>query len=179
MSLEHARQDVSDDPGLACFSGDLTRFRTIKFASRSECALAVLAEKFIPGWECRTGETFHIKVGPKEVDFFINSAWVEYHPTTRWDWKSSEAAAAYGEHFRALSSEDKRASWLSIKKEFSYRYYKDRRLLLDLTGHHADPLIVCEDVHDVYHKLIRRLGVGYPPEKDFVRLWDGILLSLS
>lgn len=170
-----AQDQQNANPETACFSKALERFRGFKFSSRSEAAFAILAERFIPGWECKAGETCHIRIGPKEIDFNVRGAWVEYHPTTRWDWESTEGAAGYGEHFRTLSPQQKKESWLAIKKEFAHRYYRERRLVLDLTGHRDEPLIVCRDAYDVYHGVIRRFGADYPPEKDFVRLWDRLL----
>ncbi len=177
MRREYAGRGSDNDPATAYFSDDLERFKTISFASRSEYALAVLGERYIPGWECRPGDTCHIKVGTKEIDFKFFGLWVEFHPTTRWDWGSSEASALYREHFRGLSVNEKRASWLSIKKEFAYRYYRERRQVLDLTGHENEPLVVCEDAQDVYHKVIRRFGRDYPGQHEFVRMWEGLIAS--
>lgn len=151
----------------------------INFASIPEAACAFFMEKWGRGWKCIPGVTFHVKVATKEVDFYVpdHSTFIEYHPITRWDWKSSKGSHLYGEHFRRLSSKEKRESWAAIHEEFAERYYQIRRLILDLTHHKHESLLCLTCPVDFYRLVLRGLFQAPIREHDFLKEWTSFVNS--
>lgn len=155
------------------------RGRELTFGSRSEAACAILLERYTD-WRAVLGVTCQVPAGPKRIDFYLpeHDTFLEYHPIKRWDWKSSEASKLYGEHFRRLSLNQQRASWSAIKQEFAHRYYLDRRLVLDLTGHKEFPLICVQSGEDFYRQVLRGLYSCEISEREFLKEWASVINSL-
>lgn len=155
------------------------RERELTFGSRSEAACAILLERYT-GWRAVHGVTCQVPAGPKRIDFYLpeHRLFLEFHPIKRYDWQSSEASRLYGEHFRKLSLNQQRASWEAVKAEFAERYYKERRLVLNLTGMKDEGLSVVASANDFYRQVLRGVFDVRLSEREFLKEWASVINSL-
>lgn len=160
----HQRLVVGGALSQAYFSGDSKRFtqaiEPIRFDSCAEVAVAVLLERYMPGWECQPGKTFQIPIGTKRIDFRFQAGkldcFLEYHPIKlQHEFDDKRAWYCWCEALRGCDKHTREALRFAIGSEFAAEYAKKRRDLLDAAGLTASKLIVCFNPLDVFKLVLR------------------------
>ena len=143
--------------------------KPIRYASRSEEALARLFEKYIPGWQCREGVTFQIPIGNKTIDFEVGGDLVEYHPIMiNRELKSSRANSLFRSMYKRLSRFEREQLVELLTNELGAQYEHRRGQIVALSEQHrGKDLIVCVTLWDVYRDVIRRHSPEPPPFQKF------------
>lgn len=134
----------------------------IKFDSRSELALGVLLEKYIPGFELKNGVTCQVPLGDdRHCDFRLNEkVFIEYHPI--------ELVREYDKSFlikvhKEINKQPKNIAEKMKKalREQAAKEYYERRLYLVQWKYGTDrQLIHARNPEDAFTKIFNRYAKG-------------------
>ena len=112
------------------------------YDSRSEAAIGLLLERYVPDFHIKEGETLHVSGGLRETafDFVLPGAIVEWHPKLK----------------------------LSRRRSYEYdlvSYKKKKQELVDRSIYKGRPLIVVSSFGGFYKKVLMIFGDSYslPP----------------
>ncbi len=148
-----------------------------QFASLSESACAALLEKYCSTFKVVSGQTCHIIIQGKEIDFRIGDVFVEYHPIM-FDraFINFDSLQQIRRAIRTLPKESKQQVYQAVEKELECQYFKQRRNILDSVPEFKEcELIVCSSFEAFVEKVLRRFAdlpmPGFPTlEKSFKKL---------
>lgn len=148
----------------------------IKFASKAEYACGCLLERYIPNFVLQKNETFQVPIGlNKNCDFKIDNVYLEYHPTNlHFEFDDRQALRQLRNAMRHVKKTFREQAYDAIKKELGEKYYRRRKMLVDLWTSHTGELIVVENAVDLYRTIIKRFGEDYPKEKRFVQEFNSL-----
>jgi hypothetical protein len=150
--------------------------RPITFASYAEYATGMLLERYIGDYELKMGHTFQVPIGHnKHCDFLVNGVFVEFHPINlRHEFSDRQAARQFGEAMRHVAHPFRERIVNAVKNEFAEKYYERRKFLVSMHGGKDSELIVCQDHIDLYQSVIKRFGVGYPKQANFINEFNAL-----
>jgi len=150
--------------------------RPITFASYAEYAAGMLLERYIGDYELKMGHTFQVPIGyNKQCDFLINGVFVEFHPTNlKHEFSDRQAARQFGEALRHVANPFRERIVNAVKNELAEKYYERRKFLVSMHAGKDSELIVCKNHIDLYQSVIKRFGVGYPKQANFINEFDAL-----
>ena len=177
------RDGVNPSLADAFFSGSKPEFRElmrpIRFASREEAACAILLEKYCSPWLVQPNSTYSIKVGPREIDFRVGDTFIEYHPVNlsrEFDCRKSyfRLEGALKDCPYTAREEIRKC----IQAEFEVKYFRRRRMLLDVSGFKENPLIVAHSPKDFIQNVVYRFAKDWVDEKKALQVFNDVVRSL-
>lgn len=153
--------------------------RPIRFASREEAACAVLLERYCSPWLVVPGETYAIKIGPREIDFKVGDSFIEYHPinlSREFDCRKSyfRLEGALKDCPYTAREEIKKC----IQAEFEVKYYRRRRMLLDVVGLKHSPLIVVHNPKEFITNVLMRFATERPDYSRALQIFHEVVRSV-
>jgi hypothetical protein len=147
-------------------SPDLSKCRlpsALKFDSRSEAALCVLFERYIPGWAPIMGVTFQIPIIDKRIDFLINNTLVEFHPIMiNRELKSSNANSLFRQMYKRCDKFERGQLVDLLVDELSAQYSLRRWQLIQHSEHRGKQFVVCRNEVEIYKQVICRFSNKAP-----------------
>ena len=155
---------------------DLRMPEVIKFASRAEYACGCLLEEYDPNFVLQKNETFQVPIGlNKHCDFKIDKVYLEYHPTNlHFEFDDRQALRQLRNAMRHVKKPFREQAYDAIKKELGEKYFRRRKMLVDLWTDHTGELIVVENAVEFYRNIIKRFGENFPKEKRFVQEFNAL-----
>lgn len=156
----------------------------LRFDSKSEFACGAMLECYVPNFELIMGQTLQIKIGKAHsIDFMINGVFFEYHPIV-FDREFDSRGALYAVENVARELQRQNKTHLknilldAIHDELKSKYFRRRRLLLDLCLHKNSDLIVAYSPRDFYRSVLKRFGTSLPKETDALHEFQKICQSV-
>lgn len=145
--------------------------RPITFASYAEYAAGVLLERYLNGFELKTGATFQVPIGHNKVcDFLINGVFVEYHPLNlNHEFDNPKALRQLWGALKHVKQPYRNYIVAAISDELSEKYYRRRKFLCTLHAGKDAELIVCRSATDLYRDVIKRFSANPPREQKFLQ----------
>lgn len=145
----------------------------LRFASKSELAIGVLLEQFIPDFHLREGKTFQVPIGyNKTCDFLIHGVFFEYHPPVlKYDMQSEKAFFRIAKLLNKLPTKAADELREAMLEELGAAYYKKRRFVITASFGKNTELVVCQSADDVYRDIIQRFAPNPPGLKVFQELF--------
>lgn len=136
----------------------------INFASKSEYACGMLLERYVPGFEVKTGATFQVGVGHnKVIDFLVNGVFVEYHPITlKFEFDNPMALRKISDGLRRVEPHARREIVEGIKLELAEKYYRRRKFLVSMAAGKNAELICCTNPEEFCKYVVQRFGESAP-----------------
>jgi hypothetical protein len=143
---------------------------TLSFASKSELAVGLLLEKYIPDFEMIPGKTFQVPIAfGKQCDFRIGHIYLEYHPVNlQFDFKDKQALHELRKGLRHVKKPFKEQIVEALKQELAERYYRERKHAVEAWGTKDAELVVVQDAVELYRRVIKPYGRQIPKEHLFV-----------
>jgi hypothetical protein len=143
--------------------------RPITFASYGEYACGVLLEKYIHGYELKTGATFQVPIGHNKIcDFYVHGVFVEYHPSNlNHEFDDRQALRRFWAALKHVKQPFRNAIISSVSDELHEKYYRRRKFLVNMHGGKDSELIVCRSLHDFYQDVIKRFAANPPRKSKF------------
>jgi len=157
------------------------QIQQIRFASRSEAAIAVLCEHYIPGWRCILGRTYQAPIANGcSADFYYPDAdlFHEFHPINlQREFRNAESYEGLMRLLRNAkpNTQDEFNRLMKAEKAAEYRRY---RTALVKAAHPQADVTFTETPADVLHRIVSPLGVDVPPLRVFVSEWNEIIMGL-
>ncbi len=154
-----------------------TRLESLTFASKSEAVCGMMLEKYVPGFQLITGETFQIAVGSKRFDFKIDGVFIEFHPVQlRNDFTSQQAYQGFQTALGRLPEWQRHDLSDILSEEFGGQYAKRRRDILNCFPETKNAeLIICHDREDFVRRVLKRFGrPGLPSETKLLREFEAL-----
>ena len=151
--------------------------RVAEFCSRSEAICAELFRRFVPHYYLEPGITFQIGIGKDSrgntlsVDFLVDGVLVEYHAARFFqnkkkcgDFKDRYEYLTYVKTLHSLQGERRELFQEIMRTKLLDNYYQRRRAMLDEHPmFRRTELIVVGTPEELYNKVIKRFGKGFPP----------------
>lgn len=155
---------------------DLRTPEVIQFASKAEYACGCLLERYIPNFVLKKEETFQVSIGlNKHCDFRIGNIYLEYHPINlHFEFDDRQALRQLRNALRNVKKTFREQAYDAIKTELAEKYFRRRKMLVDLWTSHSGELIVVQNPTELYRQIIKRFGEGYPREKKFVQEFNSL-----
>ena len=149
----------------------------LQFASKSEMAAGLLLERYIPGFELVTGTTFQVPIGlGKHCDFKVGNIFLEYHPVNlHFEFYDKQALRQFRTALRHVPKNAKRQIVEALKLELGERYYRNRKVAVDMWHITKPELIVVQDPVELYRQVIKPHGKDVPKEHKFLAEFDKLL----
>jgi len=148
------------------------RFRT---DSQQEGAVALLLEKYIPGYRIEEGQTFQANGDtPCLFDFILPQAIVEWHPINIGYDANKEDRQAYRELREEVRTPEERKALRELVHEFkedlAVEYWIQRQEASDNSEvYRGREVILARTPEELYNEVIVRFGENYPSKQQFVR----------
>lgn len=151
-----------------CDLSKATLPHVLKFDSRSEYALCILFERYIPGWIAVTGETFQIPIVDKRIDFLINNTLLEFHPIMiNRELKSSDSLNLFRQMYARANKFEKAQLIKLLSSELTAQYSLRRWQLIQHSEHRGKQFIMCGNEREVYQSVMCRFVERPPSWKQF------------
>lgn len=150
---------------------------TIVFDSRSEAAIAITAERYVPGWRCETGRTFQIPIGfGKTCDFlFGEHLYHEHHPIIlSHEFQSKAALEDLTMALKRVPGSVREDVYRALKREMLAQYARTRTMAIRAVDPKGE-LVITTSAQEVYKKLLQRVGQGLPQVREFLKEWDAAI----
>ena len=146
----------------------------LQFASKSEMATGLLLERYIAGFELVTGKTFQVPIGQsKHCDFKVKNIFLEYHPVNlHFEFYDKQALRQLRTALRHVPKNAKRQIVDALKDELGERYYRNRKMIVDMWITTQNEFVVVQDPVELYRKIIKPHGENVPKEHKFLAEFD-------
>jgi hypothetical protein len=149
--------------------------RPLKFDSRSEYAIGVLLEKYLQGFELKTGVTFQVNIGGKRhCDFLVYGSFLEFHPIVlQRELRGTDTFKQFAQLINKLPRSQSEQLKQALHDELLAQYTHARKSAIVQT--YGDyPLIVCETPQQVYRKVIQVQSKRPPTIEQFVKEFEAL-----
>lgn len=139
-------------------------------------ACGLLLERYIPGFELVPGKTFQVPIGlGKHCDFYVNNTYLEYHPINlHFEFLDKQALRQLRNALRHVKKDVKSQIVDALKDELAERYYRYRKMVVDIYRTNESELLVVQDPVELYRKVIKPHGNNVPKEHKFLAEFDKI-----
>ena len=151
--------------------------RPLKFDSRSEYAIGVLLERYLPGFELKTGVTFQVNIGGnRHCDFLVYGSFLEFHPIVLQ--RELKGAHTFNQFAKLINSLPRSHSELlkkALHDELLAQYTHKRRTSIMETYGKDHPLVVCESPQEIYKHIIQPKAKNPPTMEKFIKEFKELL----
>jgi hypothetical protein len=149
-------------------------------SSQQEGAVALLLEKYIPGYLVKEGETFQVRdkgINNGGIDFLVGNEFLEWHPVVLYSdsRRRGDIPAGEYEHYKSvleLLCEEGEEAEKEFKKDYSrvlaVNYRNKRQESVNRSGHNGKNVSLAGDVDELYN-FIARYSVNLPSDVEFAK----------
>ena len=126
-------------------------------SSQQEGAVALLLEKYIPGYKTREGQNYQVRnsgINNGGLDFLVGTEFLEWHPIVLHSKRRGdipkEEKASYEKITRCLYTEDKKQFEKEYKKVLALNYKNSRQTAVDNSDYRGLNVYLATDVRELY-----------------------------